>query len=111
MKQQLEQQQRPEATPRSKSKKKKSTKSPKKMLTKKLKKKNYLNPNTNAQIGQTNAKVLSLKQIKQLINDIMNQKVKFDKKCLDSRQPRETMEQFMYTFFNQKYGLKNLIIE
>lgn len=25
--------------------------------------------------------------------------------------PRETMEQYMYTYLNQKYGLKNLIIE
>lgn len=40
-----------------------------------------------------------------------NQKIKFDKKCEESKQPRETMEQFMYTYLNQKYGLKNLIIE
>ena len=25
--------------------------------------------------------------------------------------PRETLEQFMYTYLNQKYGLKNLIVE
>ena len=25
--------------------------------------------------------------------------------------PRETMEQYMYTYLNQRYGLKNLIIE
>lgn len=39
------------------------------------------------------------------------QKVKFDAKCSQSRQPRETMEQFMYTYLNQKYGLKSLIVE
>jgi len=39
------------------------------------------------------------------------QKVKFDAKCSQSRQPRETMEQFMYTYLNQKYGLKTLIVE
>ena len=60
-------------------------------MTKKSKRKNYLNPNAN-QIGQINPKVLSLKQLKQLINDIMNQKIKFDKKCKDSHQRRETME-------------------
>ena len=38
-------------------------------------------------------------------------KIKFDKKCEDAKQPRETMEQFMYTYLNQKYGLKNLIVE
>eukprot|EP00351_Strombidinopsis_sp_SopsisLIS2011_P003375 CAMPEP_0116875592 /NCGR_PEP_ID=MMETSP0463-20121206/7622_1 /TAXON_ID=181622 /ORGANISM="Strombidinopsis sp, Strain SopsisLIS2011" /LENGTH=63 /DNA_ID=CAMNT_0004521527 /DNA_START=353 /DNA_END=544 /DNA_ORIENTATION=+ len=25
--------------------------------------------------------------------------------------PRETLEQYMYTYLNQRYGLKNLIIE
>jgi hypothetical protein len=25
--------------------------------------------------------------------------------------PRETMEQYMYTYLNQKYGLKSLIVE
>ena len=39
------------------------------------------------------------------------QKQKFDEKCAESRLPRETMEQYMYTYLNQRYGLKNLIIE
>jgi hypothetical protein len=39
------------------------------------------------------------------------QKVKFDKKCEDNKMPRETMEQYMYTYLNQRYGLKNLIVE
>ena len=38
-------------------------------------------------------------------------KVKFDQKCEESKAPRETMEQYMYTFLNQKYGLKALIVE
>jgi len=37
--------------------------------------------------------------------------VKFDKKCEENKLPRETMEQYMYTYLNQRYGLKNLIIE
>ena len=40
-----------------------------------------------------------------------SQKVKYDQKCRDSQLPIETMEQFMYTYLNQKYGLKTLIIE
>ena len=39
------------------------------------------------------------------------QKVKFDKKCEDYHVPKETMEQYMYTYLNQKYGLKSLIVE
>ena len=32
-------------------------------------------------------------------------------KCLENRQPKETMEEYLYTFFNYKYGLKNMVIE
>lgn len=39
------------------------------------------------------------------------QKAKFDKKQQESKAPCETMEQYMYTYLNQKYGLKALIIE
>ena len=39
------------------------------------------------------------------------QKEKFDKKCLDAKVPKETLEQYMYTYLNQKYGLKSLIVE
>jgi hypothetical protein len=46
-----------------------------------------------------------------LIADIYACKIKFDKKCEALKQPRETMEQYMYTYLNQKYGLKPLIIE
>jgi len=28
------------------------------------------------------------------------QKIKFDKKCEEAKLPRETMEQFMYTYLN-----------
>jgi hypothetical protein len=30
---------------------------------------------------------------------------------VEAKQARETMEQFMYTYLNQRYGLKQLIIE
>lgn len=52
-----------------------------------------------------------MKQLKEIINDIYSQKIKFDKKCETLKQSRETMEQYMYTYLNQKYGLKNIIIE
>lgn len=62
-------------------------------------------------IGMTQLRVLSLKQLKELIQDMYNQKQKYDKKCSDSQLPIETMEQYMYNYLNQRYGLKNLIIE
>ena len=54
---------------------------------------------------------LTVKQLKELINEIYNNKVKYDQRCEENKLPRETMEQYMYTFLNQRYGLKSLIIE
>ena len=48
---------------------------------------------------------------KDIINEIYASKVQYDKKCLENKLPRETMEQHMYTYLNNKYGLKKLIIE
>lgn len=62
-------------------------------------------------LGATLQRVLTLKQLKDVIADIYSQKIKFDKKCETLKQPRETMEQYMYTYLNQKYGLKNIIVE
>ena len=62
-------------------------------------------------IGPTQQRSLTLNQLKDVVNDIYQQKIKFDKKCEENALPRETMEQYMYTYLNQRYGLKNLIIE
>ena len=56
-------------------------------------------------------KIIPLKQLKEIINDMYTQKEKYDQKCRESSLRIETMEQFMYTYLNQKYGLKTLIIE
>jgi hypothetical protein len=69
-------------------------------------------------IGPTGARVLTKKMMKDTIEEIYQSKTLYDKKCAEAKLPRETMEQHMYTFLNQKYGLKvnykineNLIIE
>ncbi|XQJ27700.1 Leucine rich repeat/Leucine Rich Repeat/Leucine Rich repeats (2 copies), putative [Leishmania guyanensis] len=59
----------------------------------------------------TFTKVLSLKQLKEIIEDIYTSKVKYDGKCKQNQLPRETMEQHMYTYLNQKYGLREIILE
>ena len=56
-------------------------------------------------------KLLSIKMTKDIMNEIYNSKINYDKKCYENKIPRETLEQHMYTYLNQKYGLKNLIIE
>ena len=54
---------------------------------------------------------ITLKTMKEMINEIYNSKVIYDKKCKENKLPIETMEQHMYTFLNKKYGLKNLVID
>lgn len=58
-----------------------------------------------------NSHDLTIRQLKETIEDIYQIKSKFDEKCQESRQTRETMDQFLYTYLNQKYGLKSLIAE
>lgn len=57
------------------------------------------------------SKVLTLKMMKDMISEIYVSKEEYDKKCADTKLPKETMEQHMYSYLNQKYGLKSLIVE
>jgi hypothetical protein len=65
----------------------------------------------NSVMGSSGQKILTINQMKEVIEEIYDSKVIFDKRCYENKMPRETMEQHMYTYFNHKYGLKNLIIE
>ena len=53
---------------------------------------------------------LSKNQLLSLINDIYKNKILFDKKCKENKLPRETMEEYLYNYLNNKYGLKNMTI-
>jgi hypothetical protein len=57
------------------------------------------------------AKTLSLKVLRDMISEILESKAKYDQRCVEGKLPRETMLQHLYTFLNQKYGLKPLIVE
>ena len=56
-------------------------------------------------------RVFTLKMMKEIISNIYTSKISFDKKCLVNKQPKQTMEEYMYIYLNQKYGLKNMVIE
>ena len=60
---------------------------------------------------KSNAKILTLRQLKEVIEEIYASKAKYDERCLENKMPRETMEQHMYNYLNTKYGLKNLIVD
>ena len=68
---------------------------------------NILMTNTNVERHQ----IISLKTLKDFINELYASKVNHDIKCEQFKLPKETLEEHMYTFLSKKYGLKNLIIE
>ena len=63
-----------------------------------------INNNNNLTLNP-NRKPLSIKITKD------NSKSNYDKICFENKLPNETLEQYMYTFLNNKYGLKNLVID
>ncbi|KAF1319993.1 hypothetical protein FI667_g12667, partial [Globisporangium splendens] len=56
----------------------------------------------------TRIRSLTLKQLVDLIHCITASKQKYDTKCFDVGAPREIMEQHMYTYLNQRFGLHAL---
>ena len=56
-------------------------------------------------------KKLSKEQLNEIIQNIYKSKIAYDQNCIDLNKPLETMEQHMYQYLNNKYGLKNLTIE
>ena len=59
----------------------------------------------------TGNRIFTKKMLKDIIYNIYNSKNNFNNKCIENKQPKETMEEYMYTYFNYKYGLKNMVIE
>ena len=70
---------------------------------------NYLN--THGNINNNRQQLITLKTLKDFINELYLSKSQYDIKCTQNKLPKETLEEYMYTFLNKKYGLKNLIIE
>ncbi|KAK7198677.1 Leucine Rich repeats (2 copies) [Novymonas esmeraldas] len=64
-----------------------------------------------SQRRQSFAKSLTLRQLKEIIEEIYASKAKYDDKCKRNQLPRETMEQHMYSYLNQRYGLRDIILE
>ena len=72
----------------------------------------YLNTiNNYNNINISKNQFISLKTLKDFMNELYLSKANYDMKCIELKLPKETLEEHMYTFLNKKYGLKNLIIE
>jgi hypothetical protein len=72
---------------------------------------NIQNNITLAKLSLAGNRLFTIKMLKEVISSMYSSKITFDKKCLQNKQAKQTMEEFMYTFLNQKYGLKNMVIE
>ena len=62
-------------------------------------------------LGLAGAKILTKKQMHDFINELYDSKIEYDKVCAENHLKKESMEHYMYKFLNNKYGLKNLVIE
>lgn len=51
----------------------------------------------------------NLNQILEIVHDVMKQKQAYDEKSFKQQNPSETLENFLYIYFSQKYGLKEMI--
>jgi hypothetical protein len=54
---------------------------------------------------------MTLKKLREFLADLFASKIKHDVHSFECRLPVETIEQHMFTFLNQRYGLKNLIVD
>ena len=52
----------------------------------------------------------TLRKMNDLIFDIMQNKREYDKRSQTQKIPSETMENFLFIYFSQKYGLKDLVM-
>ena len=60
---------------------------------------------------KANKTQISIKITKEIINELYISKENYDKVCYENKLPNETMEHYMYIFLNNKYGLKNLVLD
>lgn len=79
---------------------------------------NRLNATTNKSMSLTQGttkpplmmKSYSLPQVKALVHDIMENKASFDERAESSGGLPQLLEEFLYVYFKQRYGLKDLIL-
>ena len=71
----------------------------------------FENPHEKITLSQNNSRVLAKNTLIELINDIYKNKIISDKKNMENKIPKFTMEQHLFNYLKSKYGLKKLIVE
>ncbi|KAJ8609136.1 hypothetical protein CTAYLR_006050 [Chrysophaeum taylorii] len=64
-----------------------------------------------AEVARKTTKIWTRNQLVDTIEALRESKAKHDRKCDEARVARDTMQQHMYAFLNQRYGLKTLIVD
>jgi uncharacterized iron-regulated protein len=56
-------------------------------------------------------KIKSLEQLTSLIQELMDEKRKINNKNFEKKECYETTEEFLFSFFSRKYGLKDIALD
>ena len=64
------------------------------------------NAKNKTELNKITPKILSINYTKDIIQEIYNNISIYNQKCYENKIPRETLEQYMYNYLNQKYGLE-----
>ena len=54
---------------------------------------------------------ISLKTLKDFIDDLMVKKEAYDYKCFQGQQPLITLEKFLFVHLSEKYGLRSIVVQ
>ena len=71
----------------------------------------FENPHEKITLLSTNTRILGKSTLIEMINDIYKTKIIDDKKNMQNKIPKFTMEQHLFNYLKSKYGLKKLIVE
>jgi Ca2+-binding EF-hand superfamily protein len=71
----------------------------------------WTNKKEEPQIARISPKVLSVIELKEIMDLVFENKYQFDQNCIDNNFARDSMEQYMFFFFKKKFGMNNLIVE
>jgi len=62
-------------------------------------------------VTNVNSKILTLKQLKDFIEEVYDGKVAYDAVCAKEGKARETLEQYIFSHLRNKYGLNGIVAE
>lgn len=68
-------------------------------------------PGAAKELASRPAKELMLRQLREIMSSVYQSKTQHDQRCQDLQEPKETLEQHLYSFLSKRYGLKSVVHE